>query len=77
MLLLSIAFLSIPQLSVKNQKRELCFSDLNDDIDMELREMLNKFEVGLHMSMNEILQAKDGIQKCIKRRIDYMCSMDG
>lgn len=58
------------------ENMESCFSDHNDTIDMELREAFYKFMFGIRMSMNEVLQAKEGIKKSIKHRIDYMCSMD-
>lgn len=55
---------------------EDAFTEWNDVIDMELREVLDSVFCAIATSKNCMMNAKVQLNNCIQRRIDYLCSLN-
>lgn len=55
---------------------EGAFTEWNDVIDMELREVLDSVFCAIATSKNSMMKAKAQLNDCIQRRIDYLCSIN-
>ena len=56
--------------------QEDAFTEWNDVIDMELREVLDGVFCAIATSKNNMMKAKVQLNDCIQRRIDYLCSLN-
>ena len=54
---------------------EDAFTEWNDAIDIELREVLDSILCAIAISKNSMMDAKVRLNNCIQRRIDYLCSL--
>lgn len=52
------------------------FTEWNDDIDLELREVLDTAFCAIGTARNSMINTKERLNCCIQRRIDYLCSLN-
>lgn len=59
-----------------HQEEETAYSEWNDNIDVELREILENLYVAINTARNSYICSLDQLQKCIQQRRDYLCSTE-
>jgi len=52
------------------------FTEWNDVIDIELREVLDTALCAIGTARNSMISTQERLNNCIKRRIDYLCSLN-
>lgn len=59
-----------------HQEEKTAYSEWNDVVDMELREVLDNLFISITKARDSYIYALDQLQKCIQRRRDYLCSSE-
>lgn len=55
-------------------EQETAYSEWNDVVDMELREVLDNVSLTIATAQNSYMCAQANLHDCIQRRRDYLCS---